>query len=73
MHLALTYTGVAIFNECPRQKIYKTGFQISQIFAQYVTIDKTTVDQDYNLMGIAVAMAIPTMHEKSCIDLHDSR
>ena len=27
----------------------------------------------YNMVGVAVAMVIPTMHEKSCIDLHNAR
>ena len=26
----------------------------------------------YNMVGVAVAMVIPTMHEKSCIDLHNA-
>ena len=28
---------------------------------------------DYNMVGVAVAMVISTMHEKSCIDLHNPR
>ena len=27
----------------------------------------------YNIVGVAVAMLICTMHEKSCIDLHNAR
>ena len=27
----------------------------------------------YNMVGVAVAMVISTMHEKSCIDLHNAR
>ena len=27
----------------------------------------------YNMVGVAVAIVIPTMHEKSCIDLHNAR
>ena len=27
----------------------------------------------YNMVGVAVAMVIPTMHEKSCIDSHNAR
>ena len=27
---------------------------------------------DYNMVGVAVAMVIPTMHEKLCIDLHNA-
>ena len=27
----------------------------------------------YNMVGVAVSMAIPTMQEKSCIDLHNAR
>ena len=27
----------------------------------------------HNMVGVAVAMVIPTMHEKSCIDLHNAR
>ena len=76
MRLALTHTAVAVFNTFPQKKIYKTVFQISQTFApegQYVTTNITIVDQDYNLVGVAVAMVIPTMHEKSCIDLHNAR
>ena len=26
----------------------------------------------YNMVGVAVAMVITTMHEKSCIDLHNA-
>ena len=28
--------------------------------------------KDYNMVGVAVAMVIPTMHEKSGIDLHNA-
>ena len=28
---------------------------------------------DYNMVGVAVAMVISTMHEKSCIDSHNAR
>ena len=27
----------------------------------------------YNMVGVAVAMVISTMHEKSCIDSHNAR
>ena len=27
----------------------------------------------YNIVGVAVAMVISTMHEKSCIDLHNAQ
>ena len=27
----------------------------------------------YNMIGVAVAMVISTMHEKSCIDSHNAR
>ena len=30
-------------------------------------------DPDYNMVGVAVAMVISTMHEKSCIDSHNAR
>ena len=29
------------------------------------------VNGNYNMVGVAVAMVIPTMHEKSRIDLHN--
>ena len=29
--------------------------------------------QIYNMVGVAVAMVIPTMHEKSGIHLHNAR
>ena len=28
---------------------------------------------DYNMVGVAVAMVISTMHEKSCLDSHNAR
>ena len=28
---------------------------------------------NYNMVGVAVAMVISTMHEKSCIDSHNAR
>ena len=31
------------------------------------------IDTDYNMVGVAVAMVIFTMHEKSCIDSHNAR
>ena len=30
-------------------------------------------DSIYNMVGVAVAMVISTMHEKSCIDSHNAR
>ena len=27
----------------------------------------------YNMVGVAVAVGISTMHDKSCIDLHNAR
>ena len=30
------------------------------------------VVNDYNMVGVVVAMVISTMHEKSCIDLHNA-
>ena len=34
---------------------------------------KTAQVGDYNMVGVAVAMVISTMHEKSCIDSHNAR
>ena len=31
------------------------------------------INTDYNMVGVAVAMVISTMHEKSCIDSHNAR
>ena len=31
------------------------------------------IKRDYNMIGVAVAMVISTMHEKSCIDSHNER
>ena len=31
------------------------------------------VKSDYNKVGVAVAMVISTMHDKSCIDSHNAR
>ena len=33
----------------------------------------TMAADDYNMVGMAVAMVISTMHEKSCIDSHNAR
>ena len=33
----------------------------------------STTSDDYNMVGVAVAMVISTMHEKSCIDSHNAR
>ena len=30
-------------------------------------------DLNYNMVGVAVAIVISTMHEKSCIDSHNAR
>ena len=31
------------------------------------------ITMSYNMVGVAVAMVISTMHEKSCIDSHNAR
>ena len=31
------------------------------------------IELGYNMVGVAVAMVISTMHEKSCIDSHNAR
>ena len=31
------------------------------------------ITMNYNMVGVAVAMVISTMHEKSCIDSHNAR
>ena len=35
--------------------------------------DSSEMCTHHNMVGVAVAMVIPTMHEKSYIDLHNAR
>ena len=44
--------------------------QIDKYHMLWVT---TRNDYNYNMVGVAVAMVISTMHEKACIDSHNAR
>ena len=37
------------------------------------TLYQGHIEWDYNMVGVVVAMVISTMHEKSCIVLHNAR
>ena len=41
--------------------------------ASEATLKNTDNKLHYNMVGVAVAMVISTMHEKSCIDSHNAR
>ena len=45
--------------------IYNNGHMVI-VCGEWVVIN-------YNMVGVAVAMVISTMHDKSCIDLHNAR
>ena len=40
---------------------------------QFYNKKNMCVDFYYNMVGVAVAMVISTMHEKSCIDSHNAQ
>ena len=44
---------------------------MKQLYALYVSL--YSFGGHYNMVGVAVAMVISTMYEKSCIDSHNAR
>ena len=46
-------------------------FQSNNIWVP--VLELTCFANNYNMVGVAVAMVISTMHEKSCIDSHNAR
>ena len=45
---------------------------IGDLDCRDVINEKPCIVGDYNMVGVAVAMVISTMHEKPCIDLHNA-
>ena len=43
------------------------------LYAFYILYFTPSIGDHYNMVGVAVAMVISTMHEKSCIDSHNAR
>ena len=52
--------------------LFQSDEFINKIVAMHMVWD-VIIQNHYNMVGVAVAMVIPTMHEKSCIDLHNAR
>ena len=60
-----------MFNEISMELRVSMNNYIAQGNTIVITYPCTTLH--YNMVGVAVAMVIPAMHEKSCIDLHNGR
>ena len=53
--------------------MYFTMYPIIGYILCFFTLFLLSFIYHYNMVGVAVAMVIYTMHEKSCIDSHNAR
>ena len=46
---------------------------LERLSSEYTSTWSKVIVANYNMVGVAVAMVISTMYEKSCIDSHNAR